>query len=84
MKCVPLAALCVLLWTDSFPVAGPQRAWQEVKVELCDTEWTGPRVEVSVRVLWDVETAGEPERAVLADWKMIRWESVKPSKEVSP
>lgn len=78
--------VCVVLWTDTFPVAAPQRAtWQEVKVEFCDDTWIGPRVDVSIRVLWDVETPEGTERVVIADWKMIKWEkvTVKPP-EVTP
>lgn len=70
---------CVVLWTDSFPVAAPQRAtWQEVKIERCEHEWMGPAVYVSTRVLWDVETPDGTERAVIADWKVVYFERLRP------
>lgn len=79
-----LLIACVVLWTDTFPVAAPQHAtWQEVKVEFCDDTWIGPRVDVSIRVLWDVETPNGTERVVIADWKMVHWERLK-KPEVTP
>ena len=53
---------CTLIWTDSFPVTGPQHFTQEIKVEVCEF-WESFHVDVESRVM-----LGEFE---ISGWKPI-------------
>lgn len=67
MRLLPAVALCVVIWTDSYPVYAPgDRLWQDVKVEVCDRV-----VLVSSRVVREVQTVTGPVREPVGDWRIV-------------